>query len=144
MGPSFFKTPRLPLYVNDEHYSSSFGRSPQCTSYAEGWKNYQTTTAAWDFPKCDNSSGTLKEPDFYIPPGVFGHHIANGYECCGPCQLDIREIRLVYFPEDGEVKTCSNGTATNGTVSRSSSTGPITPRAAEPTGLATFVSDGYT
>ena len=136
VGPYYLDEYRPRLYVDDDNWSSSFGRSPQCTSFVDIAKPGSTFTA---YDKCDNSTGSLYPPYWYAPPGVIGHHMANGYTCCGPCQFDIPEIRIVYFPENGEVKTCSNGTATNS----SSSTGPITPRA-EPTALATFVSDGYT
>lgn len=134
------------IYVGDEDYSSSFGRSPQCTSYAAavGAKEWATTPSmtTLSYPRCDNSSGTLDIPEWYLPPGVLGHHMAQEYRCCGPCQLDIREIQIVYFPEGDANKTCSNGF--NGTVARRAEpTGVITSKAL-PTSVVTFVSDGYT
>ena len=100
-----------------DDWVSNFGRSPECKSYAEAFGRQQFT-----FPGCSTSSVTAlpdqaPEEDlsypWQIPPGVIRRFspVYTGY-CCGNCSLDLKEVRLYYFP-DSITTDCPNNTSFN-------------------------------
>ena len=78
-----------------------FGRSPECTSYADVWRNQGKYT----FSSCgSNDAIVTASPGIVlphqIPPGVLRQIPFLVYECCGNCTLDVSEVRLYYFPDE--------------------------------------------
>lgn len=123
----------------DLDFWSSFGHSPECSVYADdrkahpvvdGWDGRivgpevlksedDKLKSAFHFSKCGSNAGNF--PRDYIPPGVSNTHYWGGpfedYYCCGACTLEVREIRLLYFPAS-TTYSCSghsvNTTSQNG------------------------------
>lgn len=79
-------------------WQEGFGRSPECTSYAEAWRNQGKYT----FSNCGSNDAVVPAsegivlPD-QIPPGVLRQIQWQVYECCGNCTLNVPEVRLYYF-----------------------------------------------
>ncbi|MCJ1424628.1 hypothetical protein MMC29_002516 [Sticta canariensis] len=78
-----------------------FGRSPECSSYAEVWRNQ----AKYTFSNCgSNDAIVTASPGIVlphqIPPGVLRQVPFLVYECCGNCTLDVSEVRLYYFRDE--------------------------------------------
>ena len=124
-------------------YRSSFGRSPQCTSYQKAYLD----NAAYPLSNCPkNDSGALLPAYNYFPAGsggVVGGHATDFFYCCGNCTMFIDQVKVLYFPEDGG-NGCAKG---NGTApAQANATAPITKRvenlANSGDGLATY--NGYT
>lgn len=113
-------------------YLSSFGRSPECSIYADDRKanplldnwdgrirnsaqiksEEDALSSAFQVSKC-GSLDRQKGPRQFIPPGVSITHLGGPFKdfyCCGACTLKIREIRLWYFP-DSSTYSCSKGSA---------------------------------
>ena len=100
-----------------DDWAASFGRSPECKSYAEAFSRQQLTLSG-----CSTSS-VIPLPDqapeedlsypWQIPPGVIRRFSPEytGY-CCGNCSLDLTEVRLYYFP-DSTITDCHNNTSFN-------------------------------
>lgn len=79
----------------------SFGRSPECRSYAKADREQST------FSDCGASNPVFQTAKSWdssyssqIPPGVW-RYFSPRYQgsCCGNCSLDIPEVRLYYFPD---------------------------------------------
>ena len=110
----------FPFWPDD--WASSFGYSPQCTSYAEVWQR----GGQYTFSNC-GSSNTIVQASAptagialptQIPPGVLRaipptpHEV---YKCCGNCSLDVPEVRLYYFP-DNAAPQCQGNLTNNSTA----------------------------
>lgn len=103
---------------NSASYQLSFGRSPECTSYAKA-RYGGPNPSDWGkltYSNCgNNASGTLLPPVSYIPIGLDGlgvqeigaelyNFIGLGAEsCCGSCQFQLDTIRLIYFPTTTQI-----------------------------------------
>ena len=100
---------------NSASYQLSFGRSPECTSYAKARDD--PSPGAWGkltYSNCgNNASGTLLPPVSYTPIGLAGlgvqvlspelYSYIGSYDtfeesCCGSCRFQLDRIRLIYFP----------------------------------------------
>lgn len=109
---------------NSASYQLSFGRSPECTSYAKAQDD--PSPGAWGkltYSNCgNNASGTLLPPLSYIPIGLDGlgvqelgpalyHYVGphvDAESCCGSCQFQLDTIRLIYFPTTSQIN-CTRG-----------------------------------
>ena len=106
-----------------DHWYTSFGRSPQCTSLAQAYSRGQFTLS-----NCGNKNTVIKMdlssdvvdpgviPSLQQPPGMlrsFGMNILG--TCCGNCTVDISEGRLYYFP-DNTSTDCSSYKTYNSTL----------------------------
>lgn len=112
----------LPLHYAD-HWYTSFGRSPQCTSLAQAYSRGQITLS-----NCGNKDTVIKTDllsDFIYPgqisslqqpPGLLRCFDMNYIgTCCGNCTLDISEGKLYYFP-DNTSTDCSFDETYNSTL----------------------------
>ncbi len=106
-----------------DHWYTSFGRSPQCTSLAQAYSRGQITLS-----NCGNKDTVIKIDllSYFVdpgeisslqqPPGLLRRFDMNYLgTCCGDCILDISEGRLYYFPDDTSTD-CSSDEAYNSTV----------------------------
>ena len=87
---------------------TSFGRSPQCKTYAEIHR-YQERYTLTD---CGSENTIIQASQGFslptqIPPGVVDRFRPLDYSCCGNCTLKIPQVRLIYFP-DQEAPECEN------------------------------------
>lgn len=104
-------------YVSPNGYDMSFGRSPECTSYAHHVQN----SIPMSLSGCgQNASGTIYSPDKYhgltdeflknLPGGILRYvklgPMEEAYYCCGSCFMEVDEIRVLYFPDES-IRTCS-------------------------------------
>lgn len=84
-------------------YTSSFFRSPDCTSYAN-WIINDGVGSALPYPNCMDSMSVgpgqdrVFELGKYLPGGASLRYGQNQF-CCGPCAILIDEIQVLYFPE---------------------------------------------
>ena len=99
--------PLLPFYPG--YWAQGFGHSPECASYAEVWQR----GGQYTFSDCDVTSiivEPLRASDIplpsQIPPGVVRLDLAEIYNCCGNCSLQISEVRLYDFPNDAAISSC--------------------------------------
>ena len=99
-------------------WAASFGRSPECGSFAQAFRNNMYT-----FSDCGSSNTVISTQSWnlgdsfgyppQIPPGVVRYESEEDIEatCCGNCTLDFSELRLYYF-SDGNTTDCQyNGTS---------------------------------
>ena len=94
-------------------YRSSFGYSPECTSYMQAYQNPDLLKPL--FSNCpNNASGALLPASSYIPPGVVnvGGHATDEFSCCGDCSMWVDQVRVFYFPEGDQSCSRANGTTT--------------------------------
>ena len=134
-------------------YLKSFGRSPECASYADAQKHVHAPGAPWwgnplnlSYPNCSENRSLF---DNYMPPGVYNPKrdfgaMNDDFYCCGLCSLAIPEIRLLYFAST--TYECSTQYRTNSSTSISSSNSTTLRKRAHsllPVG-STFVSDNFT
>lgn len=80
---------------------ATFGRSPQCKSYAQIQRNEEQYT----FSVCGSRNTIVQASEQFslpaqIPPGVFDRFRPLDYACCGNCTLMIPKVRLLYFPDE--------------------------------------------
>ena len=98
-------------YPELEDWGISFGRSPECRSYANALKKGQYT-----FSGCGSSNKVVPTDGSYssqFPPGIVRHfppHPEDG-TCCGDCSLDIPEVRIYYFPD--KTNNCHHNQTSN-------------------------------
>ena len=92
--------------------SPSFGRSPQCTSFAKMRASPTAAVGAPIFSNCPNDRLTgisaLGSADHLLPalPNVGGADGNNTRDaCCGQCFASIPQVRVAYFPTSPNV-TC--------------------------------------
>ena len=121
-----YEGPSLPQLYAD-HWYTSFGRSPQCTSLAQAYSRGQVTLS-----NCGNRDTVIKTDLWSVmhhdgtdpgdisslqqPPGVLRQFDMNYLgTCCGDCVLDISEGRLYYFP-DSTSTDCSSDETYNSTL----------------------------
>lgn len=99
------------LYEGDyyqDHWYTSFGRSPQCTSFAQAYSRGQFTLS-----NCGNKNTVINIdlspygadpggiPSLQQPSGMLREFSMNYLgTCCGNCTVDISEGRLYYFPDN--------------------------------------------
>ena len=95
-------------------YLSSFGRSPECTSYAKAIGGlYQYTTAAYStmpiqYANCGNVNSSTPLQNL-LPPGIESpQESAEEFYCCGPCALSVPALRILYFPDLGASPCAQN------------------------------------
>ncbi|MCJ1263802.1 hypothetical protein MMC22_003672 [Lobaria immixta] len=93
--------PQAQFPVWPEEWQRGFGRSPECTSYADVLRN----EGKYTFSHCGSNdavvqaSQMLYTPD-QVPPGVNRRMSEFYYQCCGNCTLDVSEVRLYYFRDE--------------------------------------------
>ena len=100
-------------------WQSGFGRSPECNSYAQAYKN----RGQYTFSACpaDNVPISARAAGYHpsqLPAAIFRQRIDQIYECCGDCSLLVQQVRLFYFPE----KNSSYCSRLNGTIAGSNTT----------------------
>ena len=87
-------------------WAINFGHSPECRSYAADFQNgIYTRSGCGDretvIPATDwgETQGGIQYPAEF-PPGAKQSysHVYVG-SCCGNCSLDVKEVRLYYFPD---------------------------------------------
>ena len=95
---------------------ASFGRSPECRSFARAFDIGQYTAS-----NCGSGNTSVYPIDtreanpLQIPPAVSRYSSPARYlTCCGNCSLGIPEVRLYYFP-DGTTTQCHNNQTSNST-----------------------------
>ena len=104
-------------YESQNGYDMSFGRSPECTSYAHHVQNKIPISLSG----CgQNALGTIYSPDNNhgltdeflknLPGGIL-RYVTKGpfqeaYYCCGSCFMEVDEIRVLYFPDES-IQSCS-------------------------------------
>lgn len=85
------------LGCSDKKYAMSFGRSPECSSYANGKLLYRS--------ECATGAGgqvtglpTTADPDTYCNPPCFQNPQvgAQDYQCCRSCQVHIDQVQVIY------------------------------------------------
>ena len=118
-------------------WRSEFGRSPQCTSFAES----ERKTSAVGSPDWLSSCGQIPSgtplPDL-LPPGIRESMKSNGtMRCCGSCVIFVPRVQLRYFPEDADVP-CSVSTDTADSAMITSAPRIQSDR------TSVFVEDGFT
>ena len=91
-------------------YDISFGRSPECTSYAHHAQKGIPLTLSACGPNASATIGTLLPglPEFQnnLPFGILSHLSPDMHlYCCGSCFM-AGEIRVHYFPDES-IRTCS-------------------------------------
>ena len=100
-------------------WQNGFGRSPECKSYAQAYKNSGQYTLsgcpASDAPIPAQEAGYLPSQ---LPAAIFRQRIDQIYECCGDCSLLVQQVRLYYFPENN-ASYCSS---LNTTVAKANTT----------------------
>ena len=96
-----------------DNWLLSFGRSPQCRSYATEYGNGIYTISG-----CGNQNTVIENEDngvypTQIPPAVVRRMspVCNAL-CCGNCSLDAAEVRLYYFP-DSSTPNCQYNQTSN-------------------------------
>lgn len=116
-------------------WQASFGRSPECRSYAQAFDRRQYTISNCGsgytsiYPIASNGLYPVQ-----IPPGVNRYESPDKwYSCCGNCSLEIPEVRLYYFPDDTTTECHHNQTSNSTSLS---STGNLGKR------VQSFVVDG--
>ena len=108
----------------------NFGRSPECTSFAQDFSK-----TLYTFSNCGSSNTVFSTQAFWderdsfgyppqIPPGLWRRYDEQYWDtCCGTCTLDFSELRLYYFP-DGNVTDCQyNGTSKSTSASTAGNLG---------------------
>lgn len=83
-----------------------FGHSPQCTSYAEVWKQggqYTFTGCGSENAVVQATPGVLLPSQ--IPPGMLRRIPFQTYECCGNCTLDAARVKVFYWGDEGNNST---------------------------------------
>ncbi len=101
-----------------ETWGISFGRSPECTSFAQAYSN-----SLYTFSDCGSSNTIFSTQEFWnwgdsfgyppqIPPGLVRYYGDDDFStCCGSCTLDFSELRLYYFPDGNSTDCQYNGTS---------------------------------
>ena len=128
------------LAEGQHEWERRFGRSPQCTSYAELLQN-NPGVVPYTFDQCPKdavgtgSSGNDYSLPTQVPPGVIRGPNGLRYLCCSDCYFPIFQFRLYYFKEKSMEDYCrlQGRNATNEEVSTSyyvetSSGGPLMKR----------------
>lgn len=96
------------IWANPD-YQTSFGHSRECSAYAQVFKaagkpdEEKVRSSVFAFSNCgSNIFDHSQRPEQYTPPGVSNYNVGGGakdFFYCGDCSLDIKEIRLLYFPD---------------------------------------------
>ena len=135
---------------------SSFGHSPQCTSFGallapEFFEAAPTTTSgappiitpAPELPGC--ASGLSGPWQAYIPPRVVNSNGPSEWSCCGICTLNVPRVRVVYFPDESAAP-CSAGPSaiSQGFSAYGNTSEPPSLPASNGEGLVTAVYSGHT
>lgn len=90
--------------LRDVDYLTSFGRSPQCKSFAQSL-SYST------YSQCSNASATLLDVKSYWPAGVsnlpkLSEEFGIPFLCCGGCVVVVPQVRVHYWAS-GLPSNCS-------------------------------------
>ena len=99
----------------------NFGRSPECSSFAQAYSNAlytfsncgsSNTDISTQFDWEDSSNSSFGYPP-QIPPGLLRYDAGAPQfpTCCGDCTLDFSELRLYYFPDGNSTDCQYNGTS---------------------------------
>ena len=95
---------------------SIFARSPQCTSFAGALNPQLSSKDALTLSRCPsnvtNSGKMVLSTDKYVPAGVSIRDDSDqtGKQdtwCCGPCNIFIRGVKVIAFPDNYD-HTCSH------------------------------------
>jgi hypothetical protein len=129
--------------IDREKYTRLFGRSPQCSVFAN--RIAQAGAELFNYTKAGhtlsgNSQVALKptplvgcpanvsESDFDLYPGGIHHHIGSGrdWHCWGWCNLHVPELQIIYFADNlGLSKYGYNSTNATRWKSESKLYGPL-------------------
>lgn len=147
-------------HENSASYQLSFGRSPECMSYAKALDVPSGAPAKLTYSNCgNNASGTLLPPLSYIPVGLGGLGVqeiggvsnypgpfAVDESCCGSCLFQLDTVRLIYFPTTSQINCTrdQNTTAKPRKVLSGSSEFRKRAYSLEVNASETVVSNGYT
>ena len=99
-------------------WATSFGRSPECTTFAKAAFPDEMFPASPPPPLSgcpNNASGLLKPFNDYLPWGIQQTGSNGNYDCCGQCKLCVPSVRVIYFP-DLNAPTCDNQHSKNNTI----------------------------
>lgn len=139
-----------PLKTQISAWGSSFGRSPECTAFADAadpgvGNNFLASVSAPVLQGCpNNATGSLAPWESYMPPGILRTNGPHYFDCCDGCTLNVPRVRVLYFP-DPSAPSCNTTNVTNSSVILSSvlptSSGKHQERAETP---VTAVYSGYT
>ena len=101
----------------DPEYQISFGRSPECTSYANGKLDYRPkecgtgpSAVATGLPP-DADPQTYCNPPCLINPVQAG---AANYNCCGNCRFNVDEVKVLYWPTAALKTQCGRASGVPG------------------------------
>ena len=94
--------------LDASEWLKAFGRSPECKSYAGVHRDQGQYTLS----DCGSRNTVIQASEGFslpteIPPGVVDRFRPLNYVCCGNCTLQVKEVRLLYFP-DQAVPQCEN------------------------------------
>ena len=129
---------------------SSFGHSPECTSFAAIEAAFTSATqplgpitSAAVLSGCpSNDTGLLGPWKAYTPPAVENQHGHDFFSCCGWCTLHVPRVRVIYFP-DAFASSCSQGPGFYSSAYDNMTRAPSTPASNEFVPV-TAVESGYT
>ena len=112
----------LSRYSDLADWNTQFGQSPECRSYANAMRQGRYTIS-----DCGSSNTVIQTDrgvnfDYppQLPPGVVRQFDTFYTDtCCGNCSLEIREVKIYYFPDQTATK-CKDIQASNVTSNSSS------------------------
>ena len=102
-------------------WAVSFGRSPECRSYAQAYGSGRYTISGCGDQNTiiSTTSGMVEGGNMptQLPPGIVRWFSSEdtGF-CCGNCSLDISEVRLYYFPDKTTPDCEHNETSNSGSI----------------------------
>lgn len=90
----------------DTLYQSEFGRSPECTSFAEQKLHYRPAASNNSLTSSVDDNGYCDPPCLHIERGIpmffEGSRVMEeedlDYTCCGNCKIIAEEVNLLYWP----------------------------------------------
>lgn len=114
-----YEAPRIKDNLHDIDYMTSFGRSPQCKSFAQSL-SYST------YSQCNNASGTLLGAQSYWPAGVSNapvipEEMGMSFLCCGLCAAIVPQVRVLYW-----LRELPSNCSVPGNISTSQVSSPLT------------------
>ena len=130
----------------DDDYQISFGRSPECTAYADEKLFYRPSACGIGE---NQRSPKSVDPQKFCNPPCFMNPVQAGaanYKCCGNCRFLIDKVSVLYFPTGSVKSDCARAASASAsgplqTPNAGNWTNPIRPRAA---GEGVDAIDGFT
>lgn len=88
-------------------FQTSFLSDPGCTTFAK-WYDAKYNGLPEPVLSYSNCASNLTKPlRDYLPDEYPGNSYPGFQYCCGPCAVQIDEIRVLYFPDQSPI-LCSN------------------------------------